>query len=133
MKILQFAFDSGAANPHLPHNYTKQCVVYTGTHDNDTTRGWSEGLDAKRRKAVHAYTGCPDGHRSAGMLRLALMSVANTAIFPLQDLLDLPSEARMNIPGTAFGNWGWRFTWDLVSSSHLSFVHEMLSRYGRLR
>jgi 4-alpha-glucanotransferase len=110
MKVLQFAFSGEPDNPHLPYNYERASVVYTGTHDNDTTRGWlntaSEGeLDALRR-----YLGGSSEELDWAMIRLALMSVAHTAVIPLQDILGVGSEGRMNTPGRASGNWGWRFT-----------------------
>ncbi|MBI2354960.1 MAG: 4-alpha-glucanotransferase [Deltaproteobacteria bacterium] len=131
MKILQFAFDSGPANPYLPHNHVRNCVVYTGTHDNDTTLGWYDKLAPERRRGVNAYIGAKGGDIVTDMLRTAFMSVANTAIVPFQDLLGLPGEARMNTPGTAFGNWEWRFSWGMVSRHLGESLAEMLERYGR--
>jgi len=133
MKILQFAFDSGPDNPYLPHNHIRNCVVYTGTHDNDTTRGWYDGLSPTQRHEVLEYLGCSGEEIVSGMLRTALMSVADIAIFPFQDLLGLSSEARMNIPGTATGNWGWRFSWGMVPRHLGPALSGMLERYGRQR
>ena len=133
MKILQFAFDSGPANPYLPHNHERNCVVYTGTHDNDTTQGWVNSLSAKQRRVVAEYIGCSEGQIVEGLLRTALMSVADTVIVPFQDLLGLATEARMNVPGTASGNWEWRFSWSMVPRSLGPSFHKMLARYGRLR
>ncbi|HEX9079493.1 MAG TPA: 4-alpha-glucanotransferase, partial [Desulfuromonadaceae bacterium] len=131
MKILQFAFDSGPANPYLPHNHLRNCVVYTGTHDNDTTLGWYDGLTPDRRRSVNDYLGAREGDIVTDMLRATLMSVANTAIIPFQDLLGLPGDARMNLPGTAFGNWGWRFSWGMVGRHLRASLAEMVERYGR--
>jgi 4-alpha-glucanotransferase len=133
MKIMQFAFDSGSANPYLPHNYQINTVVYTGTHDNDTTIGWYHSLSDAQRKHINNYVGGSGMAEDVVncMLRTALMSVANTAIIPLQDLLRLGNEARMNIPGTAFGNWGWRFTWDMVASNLAGQVLDQIELYGR--
>ena len=108
MSVLQFAFDdNNKDNPHKPENITSDRVVYTGTHDNDTTFGW---WTEKQRKRIKPYmkngeTVCQT------MIRLARESLANMAIIPLQDILELGSEARMNTPGTAHGNWSWKFTW----------------------
>ncbi|MEG4506794.1 4-alpha-glucanotransferase [Microcoleus sp. F6_B4] len=110
MKILQFAFNSGPGEPFLPFNYDRNCVVYTGTHDNDTTVGWFNQLQHYERDDVYRYLGCidPQGiHWS--LIRMGWMSVANLAIVPFQDLLGLATDARMNFPGKAEGNWGWRY------------------------
>ncbi len=134
MKILQFSFDSGPGNPYLPHNYIKECVVYTGTHDNNTTRGWYDNdLSPAERYEACEYIGCTGDDIVEGMLRTAFMSVANTVIVPFQDLLGLPAEARMNIPGTASGNWGWRFSWSMIPRYLGPALREMVGRYGRLR
>ncbi|NVN89508.1 MAG: 4-alpha-glucanotransferase [Desulfuromonadales bacterium] len=133
MKILQFAFDSDPGNPYLPHNHVKNCVVYTGTHDNNTTLGWGHDLSPPKIRAVMEYIGCKEKDFVEGMLRMALMSVANTVIVPFQDLLGLPSSARMNIPGTASGNWGWRFSWSMIPRSLGPSVRTIVGRYGRLR
>lgn len=131
MKILQFAFDSGASNAYLPHNHCRNSVVYTGTHDNDTTRGWYGSLSDSQKKRVNGYLGCAEGDAVDALLRLSLMSVADTTIIPFQDLLSLGSEARMNVPGTAFGNWGWRYTWDMVDRNLVASVRNRLECYGR--
>jgi len=133
MKILQFAFDSGPDNPYLPHNHVKNCVVYTGTHDNNTTRGWLDTLSPTQRHKVQEYIGCSTDECVLGMLRMALMSVADTVVIPFQDLLGLPGEARMNVPGTAAGNWGWRFSWNMVPRHLGAEISAMLDRYGRRR
>ena len=131
MKIMQFAFDSGSSNSYLPHNHQKNSVVYTGTHDNDTTVGWYRSLSASQRKRVSNYVGSKEAGTVEAILRTVLMSVADTAIFPFQDLLNLGSEARMNVPGTAFGNWGWRFNWDMVARDLAGHVREQIECYGR--
>ena len=132
MKILQFAFDSGPSNPYLPHNHLKNGVVYTGTHDNDTTVGWINSLAEAQRLRVQEYLGVGGGEILDGMMRVALMSVADTVIFPLQDLLRLGNETRMNLPGTASGNWEWRFSWDAFPRDLASMVRSQLERYGRI-
>lgn len=110
MKILQFAFGSDCNNPYLPFNVPTNCVIYTGTHDNDTTVGWFEKATEYERGRVLQYLGCisADGIHW-DMIRLALTSVADCAIVPMQDLLGLDSSARMNSPGKADGNWLWRY------------------------
>ncbi|NTW99149.1 MAG: 4-alpha-glucanotransferase [Geobacteraceae bacterium] len=131
MKIVQFAFDSGPSNPYLPHNYQKRSVAYTGTHDNDTTAGWYASLSDAQRKRVDYYAGNRGGDAIECLLRIVLMSVADTAILPLQDLFRSGSEARMNVPGTASGNWGWRFTWDMVARNLAGHVRDQIECYGR--
>jgi 4-alpha-glucanotransferase len=110
MKILQFAFGAGPGDPFLPFNYVRNCVVYTGTHDNDTTVGWFNQLQNYERDEVLRYLGCidPQGiHWS--LIRMGWFSIANLAIVPFQDLLGLATDARMNFPGKSEGNWGWRY------------------------
>jgi 4-alpha-glucanotransferase len=133
MKILQFSFDSGPRNPYLPHNHVKKCVVYTGTHDNNTTRGWYDDLSPAQRHEVCEYIGCAGDDIVEGMLRTAFMSVADTVVVPFQDLLGLSADARMNIPGTARGNWDWRFSWSMIPRYLGPALREMVGRYGRLR
>lgn len=131
MKILQFAFDSGPTNPYLPHNHVKNCVVYTGTHDNDTTLGWYTSQDELLRAAVLDYIGSDGRDIVADIIRIALMSVAATVVIPFQDILGLPGKARMNLPGTAAGNWEWRFTWDMVREGLAEEISAQLELYGR--
>ncbi len=133
MKILQFAFDAGPANPYLPHNHTKNMVVYTGTHDNDTTKGWYDSISAAERRAMHVYLGTSGDDCVGDLIHAALMSVADTAIIPFQDILKLGSEARMNLPGTAFGNWQWRFSWDMLQHDLAASMRNQVERYGRAR
>ncbi len=111
MKILQFAFGDGPNNPYLPDNYDKNCVVYTGTHDNDTTLGWLQGISHDERNYIYDYLGNPTLPLHCALIHAALASVANLAIIPMQDILELGSEHRMNIPGTIENNWKWRFQW----------------------
>lgn len=131
MRVLQFAFDGGAANPFLPHNYVPETVVYTGTHDNDTTRGWHDSAPEQERAAFWRYTGQSGGSASWEMLRLALASVARMALFPLQDALGLGSEARMNIPGSDQGNWTWRYQGWHLREGLAADLAEMSRTYGR--
>lgn len=131
MKILQFAFDSEAVS--LPHNHVKNGVVYTGTHDNDTTKGWYNSISEAERHEMCEYLGCSGVDCVGDLMRAALMSVADTAVIPFQDILKLGSEARMNIPGTPYGNWEWRFTWDKLPEGLAESVRRKLERYGRLK
>lgn len=108
MKILQFAFDSGPDNPYLPHNYEPECVVYTGTHDNNTTLGWWRNLPSKQRHAVADYLGKKTPDIPWDLIELAEASVAQFCILPCQDILALGEEARFNRPGSSSGNWNWR-------------------------
>jgi 4-alpha-glucanotransferase len=131
MKVLQFAFDSDATNPYLPFNLDHDCVVYTGTHDNDTTRGWYESQPEQMRHKVRLYLGT-DGHDiSWDFIRLALASVADIAVVPLQDLLRLGSEARMNLPGEPSGNWQWRFLPGASSDEQAQQLKSLTEIYGR--
>ena len=131
MTVLQFAFGDDATNPYLPHNYDRNCVVYTGTHDNDTTEGWFATLSAKEQARVIGYTGDSSESISRKLVRLALGSVARTAIMPLQDVLGLGSDARMNLPGLGTGNWNWRATADQIAPEHATWLGEMTAMYGR--
>lgn len=131
MKILQFAFGSGPGNSYLPHNHIKNCVVYTGTHDNDTTAGWYAALLEKDQHEVRDYLASTGADPAEDLTRVALMSVADTVVIPFQDLLGLPTTARMNIPGTADGNWEWRFSWDMVDKGLAARFRRRLEIYGR--
>ena len=133
MKILEFAFDSSEANDYLPYNFVKNCIVYTGTHDNDTVVGWFEMASEADRKLVLDYLDKDETGIHWSFVRLAWASVANTAIVPMQDLLGLDSRSRMNLPGTVGGNWKWRakpgdFSEDLARS-----LSELTVIYGRSR
>jgi len=142
MRVLQFAFSDSSGDIHKPHNYPRNCVVYTGTHDNNTTLGWFRGEDIgattqtreerdRETRLALKYLGT-DGHEiNWDLIRLALMSVANTTIIPLEDILSLGSRARMNIPGTTQGNWRWRFTADLLTDKIRDRLREMTRLYGR--
>lgn len=131
MKILQFAFDSDARNPYLPHNHEPVSVVYTGTHDNDTTLGWYEGLSPERRHYIRDYLDQRSDDVPWPFIRCALESVARLAVIPMQDILMLGSEHRMNRPGTEQGNWEWRFTWDQLSARLTQNLAHLTSLYGR--
>jgi 4-alpha-glucanotransferase len=130
MKVLQFAFDK-PANPFLPHNHPAHCVVYTGTHDNDTTRGWYAAVPAGERDYYRRYVARDGSDVAWDLIRLAWSSAADLAIAPLQDVLDLGTEARMNIPGTPAGNWRWRVPPGLPDAWALGRLTEMTEVYGR--
>lgn len=131
MKVLQFAFGDTAKNPYLPHNYSANYVVYTGTHDNDTTLGWFLTRDDKEREKIQRYLGRDGSDIGWDMIRLALSSVADMAIFPLQDVLRLGSDARMNIPGLAEGNWSWRFRAEAMNPDMSHGLRLLTETYGR--
>ncbi len=131
MKILQFAFSGGADNPYLPHNVRRNAVVYTGTHDNDTTAGWYEGLDEAARRHVDEYLGFPGEDMPWPLIRAALASRGRLAMMPMQDLLALDSRHRMNMPGTTEGNWSWRFEWSQVPEDLAPRMRRMVALYGR--
>jgi 4-alpha-glucanotransferase len=130
MKILQFAFDK-PENKFLPHNYIANCVAYTGTHDNDTTRGWHATAPEVERDYYRRYTGRDGTDVSWDLIRLAWSSVSDIAIAPLQDILDLGTEARMNLPGMAQGNWRWRMPATGLNEWAKSRLVEMTEVYGR--
>ena len=132
MKILQFAFAS-PKNPFLPHLYPANCVVYTGTHDNDTTHGWYAAAPEKERDFFRRYTSRDGSDIAWDLIRLAWASVADLAIAPLQDVLDLGTEFRMNLPGTATGNWHWRMPATGLNEWAASRLIEMTEVYGRKR
>ncbi len=133
MKVLQFA-PSDPLNPYLPHQYEPNYVVYTGTHDNDTTRGWWTTATPDEQAFLARYLGFAptDDTIAWDLIRLALGSVARTAVVPLQDLLNLGSKARMNTPGKEQGNWGWRFDGDLLTPARARHMHDLTELFARL-
>ncbi len=137
MKVIQFAFDAadiGGSNEYLPHNYTNNCVVYTGTHDNETIGGWFAGLDKKNREHVRSYV---SDHEVANkwmyrkLIYLAMRCCADTCIIPMQDWLGLDNSSRMNTPGTVDDNWSWRLTEGQVTEELCEEVRNVSKRYGR--
>ena len=127
-RVLQFAFDGHADNPYLPHNFVPNTVVYTGTHDNATSREWYDELPDHQRQNFWNYLKRPPGgaaEAAPSLMQLAWSSVAALAIAPLQDLLNLGKEARMNVPGRADGNWRWRCTEDMLSLPAFQWLHEL--------
>jgi 4-alpha-glucanotransferase len=133
MKVMQFAFGSGPDNPYLPHNVGRNCVMYTGTHDNDTSLGWWQSLAETDRSAVHEYLGRPAQKMPWPLVRQAMASVADLCIVPLQDILSLDSAARMNTPGRSGGNWGWRFLPGALTPEVRTRLAAITSLYGRRR
>jgi 4-alpha-glucanotransferase len=134
MTVLQFAFDGVPTNPHLPHNHVPRSVVYTGTHDNDTSLGWYRTLGDTISHRVRVYTGSDGRDISWHLIRLAMTSVADLAIYPLQDVLSLDSGARMNSPGQAQANWAWRYTEGTLNNGlalGLSELARVSSRHPR--
>jgi 4-alpha-glucanotransferase len=134
MRVLQFGFDGNPENPHLPRNYVHNSVVYTGTHDNNTTRGWFEMLPEQQRQTLWAYLRRPPGEgREAApeLMRLAWSSGAALAIAPVQDLLNLGASARMNVPGQAGGNWRWRLTDNVVSPAAFDWLRKLTKESNR--
>jgi 4-alpha-glucanotransferase len=134
MRVLQFAFDGHPDNPYLPVNYVSNTVVYTGTHDNPTTRGWFEDLTEEQRERIWKYAKGGEARSSEAvnaLMELAWSSVAALAIAPLQDLLNLGREARMNVPGRADGNWRWRCTQDMLSGSAFEWLRDLTERTQR--
>ncbi|HWR17568.1 MAG TPA: 4-alpha-glucanotransferase [Terriglobales bacterium] len=116
MKVLQFGFNDAGAHIHLPHRVVENTVIYTGTHDNDTSVGWYESSSETARKAAQAYFGCPQDGMHWAMVRAAETSVARQCIIPLQDLLGLDSNSRMNIPSHPEGNWTWRYQPEVLTT-----------------
>ena len=137
MKVLQFAFDSadiGGSNEYLPHNYINNCVVYTGTHDNETIYGWFAGLDEKEQAHIRAYLDdqtTPAEKIHEKMIRLGMMCAADVCIVPIQDWLGLDNSARMNTPGTVENNWTWRMKKDLIPETLGDEILALTKRFGR--
>lgn len=142
MRILQFAFGGDPRNRDLPHNHINNCVAYTGTHDNDTTLGWWQSLagDASTSEVSEIsrvrdfclkYLDTAGDEIHWDLIRAAWSSVADTAIVPLQDLLGLGTEARMNLPASTSGNWDWRFSEDAVTDEIAGRLRELTELYGR--
>ena len=132
MKVLQFAFDGINENAFLPHYYPYNCVCYTGTHDNDTTVGWYKKANEASKDKVRRYMSIDGNNVSWDFIALALKSVAKYAIFPLQDVMRMDSDARMNTPGTMEGNWIWRYSKDQLKMDDAKNLRIMTELYGRL-
>lgn len=132
MAVLQFAFEGGDDNPYLPRNQVENSVVFTGTHDNDTTLGWWQSLPESHRHNVRVALGIDGSDIVDDLIRAAYQSVARVAIIPMQDVLKLGSEARMNRPAVLDGNWGWRFDWDQVPPGRAAWLRDLAAATGRL-
>ena len=135
MKVLEFAFDSREPSNYLPHNYSKNCVVYTGTHDNETLAGWYQNLNKRDKKFALKYMGRKGLKKKEAVweiIRLAHASTADTCIVPIQDYLGLGNEARINEPSTLGKNWIWRLKKGEVSEELAQRMREMTELYGRL-
>lgn len=133
MKILQFAFEGGPQDPFLPHNYPQNCVVYTGTHDNDTARGWYERVNDDSRAFYHRYLDRDGSQVAWDMIRACWASVAVYALAPMQDFLELDNSARMNYPGNPSGNWTWRMPEDALNEELARRIRELNYLYFRER
>jgi 4-alpha-glucanotransferase len=134
IRVFQFGFDGNPDNPHLPHNYGPNTVAYTGTHDNNTTRGWFESLPEHVRQAARSYagkTGTGTGEIAWDFIRSVWSSQAGLVIAPLQDLLNLGAEGRMNVPGVATGNWGWRCMEEMLTPAIFERLQKMTASSGR--
>ena len=134
MRVLQFAFDGDPKSPHLPDNYIHNTVVYTGTHDNNTTRGWFEALPEQQRQTLWTYLRRAPGESrevAPELMRLAWSSSAALAIAPLQDVLNLGAGARMNVPGRAAGNWQWRMADDMLSPPQFDWLRDLTAKTNR--
>lgn len=131
MKVLQFGFSSKGAHMHLPHRFTTSTVAYTGTHDNNTTQGWWDGAEEVERRAVEAYVGPVSEKPVWPLIRATQASVAEIAVVPVQDLLEFGSEARMNTPSVASGNWSWRApeaSWRPELAARMAAIAEVTDR-----
>ena len=134
MKILQFAFGTNGEKKFLPHNFVRNCVVYTGSHDNDTTLGWWNSIqndETDTKNFFMDYTGSTGNDICKDMIRLAYSSIADLVIIPLQDFLRLGSEARMNFPGKPNGNWAWRFKWSQINDELCEEIKRLVEIFER--
>ena len=131
MAVLQFAFGDDDTNPYLPHNQVQNQVVFTGTHDNDTTLGWYTHAPEWERDHVRRYLSIDGEDIVNDLIRCAYRSIADTALIPMQDVLQLGSEARTNVPGRPEGNWSWRFTWDQLDPGRPQWLADLARETGR--
>ncbi len=132
MRILQFAFGGAWEDRFLPHRYDRNTVAYTGTHDNDTTQGWEASLTEAELRFFRRYAPKTAATAAWDLIRLAWASVADTAVAPLQDVLSLGSDARMNLPGHPSGHWRWRFTAAMLTPALLDRLADLTEVYGRI-
>ena len=133
MRLLQFAFSKGSDNEYLPHNYPLNCVAYTGTHDNDTARGWYRNLPAAEKEFVDHYIGPAKESIPLAMIRTVWRSNALLAIAPMQDFLNLGTSARMNQPAVPEGNWQWRMRPGCLSPQLLEWIKTANTTFGRIK
>jgi 4-alpha-glucanotransferase len=131
MKILQFAFGGDETNPYLPGNIEENSVVYTGTHDNDTTLGWYQQADQAVKDHLHRYLENEQPDMPNALIALAFSTEAKLAIVPMQDILNLDGGHRMNTPGTTEGNWAWRFEWEALTEAHQQQFKQAVNDAGR--
>jgi 4-alpha-glucanotransferase len=134
MAVLHFAFGEDASNPYLLHNCRRNTVMYSGTHDNDTTLGWYQQLEESTQDHLRRYLSVSGNYISWDLVRAAIQSTANMMIVPLQDLMNLGTEARFNTPGTSTGNWQWRYLseqMDVLQNESAAYLKDLLELYGR--
>jgi 4-alpha-glucanotransferase len=131
MKILQFGFGGDGQHEFLPQMWPRASVAYTGTHDNDTIRGWWDHASPRERAFAGSYLACGEHDVHWAMIRACANSVANMAVYPLQDVLGLGSAHRMNVPGVLGGNWGWRFSWDMLGAEPARVLGLITAAGGR--
>ena len=134
MKVLQFAFDGNTRNPHLPHNHESGDVIYTGTHDNDTTLGWVQNSINYNSDYLKEYSSCKSNNQEEqvwSLIRIAMSSVSFLCVLPFQDILMLDSSARMNTPGTVVNNWNWRFDWQQLNPERIEKLKKYMTVYQR--
>jgi 4-alpha-glucanotransferase len=131
MNVLQFAFDGNTKNPYLPYNVERDSVMYTGTHDNNTSVGWFRSLSEAQRARVCAYLGVVPRDFIDSFLRAASSAPSSLCIIPLQDILHLDGDHRMNTPGTRDGNWGWRVQESMLDAARFDRLKQYTYVYGR--
>lgn len=134
MRILHFAFSGSVSNLYLPHNFEANTVAYTGTHDNNTSQGWWVELDETTRHQVRDYLSLrsdDDAQIQWKLIEACCSSVAATVIYPMQDVLGLGAESRMNLPGVGAGYWAWRFSWEQVHEWHATRLAKLGQKFGR--
>jgi 4-alpha-glucanotransferase len=130
MKILEFAFDSDDKNLYLPHNYERNCIVYTGTHDNDTVCGWLKSISAQTKNHLNAYAGKPI-EKALDVIRIGMASTAQLCMIPMQDWLELDETARVNTPNTLGENWKWRLLPGQIGEETVEAMRRMTELYSR--
>jgi len=132
MLVLQFAFDGNTKNPHLPQHHNMENVIYTGTHDNDTTKSWHENLDQSQQEIVRRYLLLSSIPMPWLLIEVALASTGCMSIIPMQDFLELDGAHRMNMPGTQGQNWQWTFRWEMVAPGLAEKIRTLIGQYDRL-